>query len=341
MHTSQMFVITTLITQRRQCKTVGDGNSDCILTFIKMSLSVQPSWKDIGSEGDFKRQQARFRLTDGHLCCEDECTAGRFHVILSLACPWSHRVAIVRNLKGLEDAISMDVVHPYMGSDGWHFEPGKYSNNFNDFTHLSQFYKQTDSDYDGRITVPVLYDKHDNRIVCNESSDIIRVLNSDFQHLAKYKDIDLYPEQHMTTINDTCSWLYDKFNNAVYRAGFATSQNAYESAANDVFSSLERMNKILSHHKYIAGTDMMTAADIYAYPTLFRFDSVYAVLYKCCKKRIVDYPFVWSYLRRLYHVPAFKNCCDIQQCMTHYYKSQTNVNPHGIVPMAPTIDWSL
>lgn len=299
-------------------------------------MGIRPSWHDISSTGAFQRLPAQFRCTEAL----PSPSPGRYHLIVSLACPWSHRTAIMRSLKGLESAVPMDIVHPYLSSAGWEFRES-YVNSINDYTHLSQFYKATDPQYSGRITVPVLYDTVSQRIVCNESSEILQIFNRDFQSLALRPDVNIYPDSNKELLDEMCGWMYDKFNNAVYRAGFAKSQAAYDTAVADVFQSLDKMDKILANNDYLASIDNVTVADLYSYPTLFRFDVIYAIHFKCCRRRVTDYHHVWRYLRKLYNTPEFNASSDLVQCMQHYYTSHTDINPHGIVPVMPQLDWSL
>lgn len=296
--------------------------------------------------GEFHRKPSSFRhwvTHDGNSGFLAE--AGRYHLYVSLACPWAHRTLIVRKLKGLEDAISVDVVDYHMGEKGWRFNPdcpGATEDTVNGSTYLREVYFLSDPDYSGRFTVPVLFDKRQKVIVNNESSEILRMLNSDFNAFCKLPEqaaIDLYPENLRGEVDALNDWIYPNINNGVYRTGFATKQEPYDQAVREVFSALDRVEEILANTRYLTGPQM-TEADVRLYTTLARFDMVYVGHFKCNKKRIVDYPNIWAYLRDLYQTPGFGETTNQLHIEHHYQESHTSINPHGIVAIGPDLDFT-
>ena len=266
--------------------------------------------------------------------------AGRYHLYISLACPWAHRTLIFRSLKKLDGIISLSVTAPLYGKTGWEFDPaqGGTLDAANNRKTLAEIYLITDPHYTGRVSVPVLWDKKRRTIVNNESSEIIRMLNSAFE---AFTDVhtDYYPEALRDEIDRINDLVYPTVNNGVYRAGFATSQEAYEEAARGIFSTLDQLEELLSRQRYLAGK-AITEADWRLFTTLVRFDAVYYSHFKCNLRRIVDYPNLWNYLRDLYQMPGIAATVSLDHIKRHYYGSQLKVNPTGIVPIGPLIDFT-
>jgi putative glutathione S-transferase len=280
----------------------------------------------------------RFRVTaDGKSGFKAE--AGRYHLYVSLACPWAHRTLIMRELKGLQDAISISIVEPIMSEKGWMFSkaPGTIPEEVNHAQYLQEIYVKADPKYTGRVTVPVLWDKQTQTIVNNESREIIRMFDVEFAHLATQK-IDLYPRDLQQKIDETIDAIYLPINAGVYRAGFATTQAAYEEAVTELFESLDQWETVLKSQRYLCG-DRLTEADICMFVTLYRFDSVYHGHFKCNWRRILDYPNLWNYLLDLYQRPEFKVTCNLDYTKRGYYMSMTEINPNQIVPKGPIIDF--
>ena len=267
--------------------------------------------------------------------------AGRYHLYVSLACPWAHRTLILRKLKKLEDVISVSVTEPLYGKMGWEFGtgPGATLDGVNGKSTLAEIYLLADPHYTGRVSVPVLWDKKRRTIVNNESSEIIRMLNSAF---AAFTDAhtDYYPVELRAEIDRINAIVYPNVNNGVYRAGFATTQAAYEEAARALFATLDQLEERLSRQRYLAGRQI-TEADWRLFTTLIRFDTVYYGHFKCNLRRIADYPNLWNYLRDLYQVPGIAETVSMDHIKRHYYGSQRQVNPTGIVPIGPLIDFTL
>ena len=297
------------------------------------------------SEGVLRRPPSIFRNwigrddRDGHGTRAFGAEAGRYHLYVSLACPWAHRTLIMRNLKGLAAIIGISVVHWHMGDDGWTFEPGPnvVPDTVNGATRLYQIYQLADPECTSRVTVPVLWDKKERTIVSNESADIIRMFNSAFDNIGA-KAGDYYPERHRAEIDEINSRVYANFNNGVYEAGFAGSQAAYEAAVERVFDTLEWLEKRLSDRHFLLG-DNLTEADIRLFTTLIRFDSVYFGHFKCNRRPIVTYPSLWRYTRELYRHPDIRPTVNFQHIKAHYYGSHRWINPSGIVPVGPDLDF--
>jgi glutathionyl-hydroquinone reductase len=265
--------------------------------------------------------------------------AGRYHLYVSLACPWAHRTLIVRALKGLQTVISHDVVHPHLTESGWSFDksfPGATGDSVNGHGYLKQVYQQAAKDYAGIITVPVLWDKAQGTIVNNESSEIIRMLNSEFQALCTHPELDLYPSALRSAIDETNAWVYPSINNGVYRCGFARSQQAYDEALNKLFAALDRAEGILSKQAYLCG-DVLTEADVRLFPTLIRFDAVYHTHFKCNKKLITQYPALHRYMAGIYRLPGVAETVNMEHIRFHYYYSHRHINPTGIVAAGPDV----
>jgi glutathionyl-hydroquinone reductase len=262
----------------------------------------------------------------------------RYHLYVSYACPWAHRTLIVRQLKGLTEAISISAVDPYMGSDGWQFSdfPGTIADTVNQTKYLREVYAIADSNYTGRVTVPILWDKETSTIVNNESREIIRMFDTEFGAIAKH-DLDLYPEELREKIDKAIDEIYHPINNGVYRAGFARSQEAYEEAVTELFGALDYWEGVLQKQTYLCG-DRLTEADICMFTTLLRFDAVYYVHFKCNLKHIWEYPHLWNYFKKIYQYPGIKDTCNLEHIKLHYYRSHPHINPSGIVPKGPTLD---
>jgi len=299
----------------------------------------QDKWYDTKSEGGrFKRQDSIFRhwiTQDG----EFQPKSGRYHLYVSMACPWAHRTLIFRKLKGLEDHISVSVVHPDMLSHGWEFRPdeGDFKDHLHDFKYAYQLYTQAKADYTGRVTVPILWDKHTKTIVNNESSEIIRMFNTEFNELTG-NTLDFYPQDLQQEIDSVNERVYHSVNNGVYKCGFATSQEAYDEAYDALFDTLDWLDERLSDRRYLMGEEL-TEADWRLFTTLVRFDSVYVGHFKTNKKRIVDYPNLWDYLKALYQHEGIHSTVDMSQIKRHYYFSHTMINPSQVIPNGPDIDF--
>ena len=266
---------------------------------------------------------------------------GRYHLYVSLACPWAHRTLIVRALKGLEKMISVSVVHWYMAENGWTFDVGDgvVPDTVNGAQFLHQVYIKAKPDYSGRVTVPVLWDKHTKTIVSNESPEIIRMFNAAFDEVGAVQG-DYYPENLRSEIDALNDRIYTTVNNGVYRCGFATTQAAYEEAITPLFDTLDWLEDILSRKRYLTG-GQITEADWRLFTTLIRFDPVYVGHFKCNIRRIADYPNLSNYLRDLYQQPGIARTVNMEHIKRHYYESHTSINPSRVVPLGPDIDFSI
>jgi putative glutathione S-transferase len=287
--------------------------------------------------GEFVRRDSQFRdriTADGSSGYPAE--AGRYHLYVSAACPWAHRTIIFRKLKRLEDAISMSIVEPVIADQGWPLAAG--ADTVHGFHHLHQVYTKARPDYTGRVSVPVLWDRKRGTIVNNESSEIIRMLNSEFESSAGVHD-DYYPQRLRADIDAVNKVVYENINNGVYRCGFATTQDAYERAFDALFAALDGMEARLDRSRYLVG-DRITEADWRLFPTLVRFDAVYHGHFKCNLRRIEDYPSLSNYLRDLYQVPGVAETVDMDHIKRHYYASHRHINPTGVVPGGPALDFS-
>ena len=317
-----------------------------------MGQLVEGKWEDVwydtkSTKGKFVRQSAAFRnwiTADGEPGPSGEggftAEANRYHLYVSLACPWAHRTLIFRKLKGLENLISLSVVNALMGTEGWTFEPGDgvVPDSVNNASRLYEVYVLAERDYTGRVTVPVLWDKKLATIVSNESSEIIRMFNSAFDGLGATAG-DYYPERlrdEIDALNDT---IYSTVNNGVYKAGFATTQEAYEEAVAAVFQTLDMLEARLSKQRFLLGSQV-TEADWRLFTTLLRFDPVYFGHFKCNTRRLIDYANLWEYVCDLYQVPGVAETVNLKYIKEHYYRSHTSINPTGIVPVGPDIDYS-
>ena len=317
-----------------------------------MGLLVDGKWHDQwydtqSTGGKFERSIAQFRnwiTKDGAAGPTGKtgfkAEAGRYHLYASYACPWVHRVLIYRKLKGLESMIDVSFVHWYMAEHGWTFnkdDEGIVGDHLFDHEFAHQIYTKADPNYSGRVTVPILWDKETGTIVSNESSEIIRMLNSSFDNIGA-KQGDYYPETLRTEIDALNDRIYNTVNNGVYKSGFSTTQEAYEEAVYPLFESLDWLEERLSKNRFLIG-DQPTEADWRLFPTLYRFDCVYVGHFKCSIKRIVDYPNLWSYTRDLYQFPGIIDTVNMEHVRRHYYESHDTINPTRIVPIAPKINW--
>lgn len=290
-------------------------------------------------KGRFLRNPTTFRdkvTADGSSGFKAE--PGRYHLYVSLACPWAHRTLIMGRLKGLEEIISLSIVDPIMADEGWEFSnfSGSIPDSVNNVSYLREIYALADSNYTGRVTVPILWDKEKNTIVNNESREIIRMFDLEFEAFAK-NQTSFYPKDLRKEIDKTIEVIYEPINNGVYRTGFATSQEAYLEALIELFEALDYWEEVLGNRKYLCG-DRLTEADICLFTTLLRFDPVYYVHFKCNLRHIWDYPNLWNYLKDLYQRPEIKPTCNINHIKIHYYKSHPHINPSGIVAKGPLID---
>lgn len=318
-----------------------------------MGLLIEGVWHDqwydtTKTKGKFVRQASQFRnwiTPDGSAGITGKsgfkAELGRYHLYVSLACPWAHRTLIFRTLKALENIIPVSVVHWFMGENGWTFAPGEgvIPDCLFNAEYLYQIYTQADSNYSGRVTVPILWDKKTHTIVNNESSEIIRMFNSAFDNIGA-TDGDYYPmvlREEIDSINDR---IYHNINNGVYKCGFATTQQAYEEALTPLFETLDWVEERLSTKQYLMG-DVITEADWRLFTTLVRFDAVYVGHFKCNIRRMVDYPHIWNYLRKLYQVEGIAEIVNFKHIKGHYYESHKTINPTGIVPVGPEIDFLL
>lgn len=298
------------------------------------------------SGGEFRRQDSRFRswlTTDGQPVTDSETSKkmpsfkaekGRYHLYVSLACPWAHRTLIFRELKGLQDYIDVTIVDPIMLENGWEVTDPLYG-----FNSMYQLYLKADHQYEGRVTVPVLWDKQTETIVSNESADIIRMFNSAFNDLTGNTD-DYYPEALHESINTINELVYHKINNGVYLSGFATTQQAYETAYYNLFAALDQVEEILTKQRYLVG-ETLTEADWRLFTTLIRFDAVYFGHFKTNKRMIADYPALSGYMRELYQVPGIASTVSLDHIKTHYYASHVTINPTRVIPVGPEQDFNL
>lgn len=293
-----------------------------------------------GKSGEFRRGAGGIRdwiTADG--TSDFPAEPGRYLLYVSYACPWAHRTLLYLALKGLTDAIDVAVVDWHMTDDGWHFSDrdGATPDPISGHAYLREVYTASDRNFTGRVTVPVLWDKKTNRIVNNESAEIIRMLNEAFAAHAK-NATDYYPSALRAEIDAINEVVYDTVNNGVYKCGFAGSQVAYDAAFDALFETLDSLEERLSRQRYLVG-DRLTEADLRLFPTLIRFDAVYVAHFKCNKRRIIDYPNLSNYLRELYQLPGVAETVNFHHIKWHYYHSHTSINPLGIVPKGPELDF--
>ena len=317
-----------------------------------MGLLIDGEWHDSWydtkeSGGAFKRQEANFRnwiTADGSAGPSGtsgfKAEAGRYHLYVSHACPWAHRALIFRTLKGLDDLIDISVVHPDMLGDGWTFQTdfnGATGDTLFGLPFARDIYTRAVPDFTGRVTVPILWDKAQNTIVSNESSEIIRMFNSAFDAVTSNTD-DYWPSELHPQIETLNARIYDTLNNGVYKSGFATTQEAYDAAVHPLFDTLDWIEGILSENRYLTG-DTITEADWRLFTTLVRFDLVYHQHFKCNRKRIADYPNLWAYTRELYQWKGVAQTVNFDHIVRHYHYSHETINPNRIIPINPVIDW--
>lgn len=302
-----------------------------------MGMLIDGKWeaddgKWASKDGKFHRAKSQFHCRFG----KDGFPAeeNRYHLYVSLACPWAHRALIFRKLKGLESIIPVTVVHPHMLEHGWQFDEPE--SNYG-FQYAHQLYSKANPEYSGRVTVPILWDKKEQTIVCNESAEIIRIFNSAFNELTGNQD-DYYPEALRPEIDEINAFVYPNINNGVYRCGFATKQEAYEEAFDSLFSALDRVESILDEHRYLVG-NTLTEADWRLFTTLIRFDAVYVDHFKCNLRRIADYPNLSNFIRDLYQHPGVAETVNMDHIKRHYYYSHESINPTRIVPKGPKQDF--
>ena len=318
-----------------------------------MGLLVDGTWHDTwydtkSTGGAFKRSAAQFRnwlTADGSagLSGKDgfKAESGRYHLYVSHACPWAHRTLIFRELKGLSDHISVSVVHPDMMDKGWTFKTdhdGATGDTLYGLDFAHQVYTKADPAYSGRVTVPILWDKQQETIVSNESSEIIRMFNSAFDGITGNTD-DYWPEPMRDDIEDVNARIYSDVNNGVYKSGFATTQEAYDAAVGPLFDTLDWLETRLASNRYLMG-DRVTEADWRLFTTLIRFDPVYHLHFKCNRRRLIDYPNLWAYTRELYQWPGVAPTVNMAHIVRHYHYSHESINPHRIIPVNPVLDYS-
>ena len=307
-----------------------------------MGKLVEGTWKDVWYDtkahgGRFVRADSAFRdwiRADGSTPYTPE--AGRYHLYVSLACPWAHRTLIYRKLKGLERVISVSVVDPLMGSEGWVLDPSEEPGPVADATRLWEVYTRADPKYTGRVTVPVLWDRRNDTIVNNESAEIIRMFDEEFDGIGDCS-VSMRPVELRDEIDRLNQYIYPRINNGVYRCGFATTQAAYEEAFTELFEALDTLEERLSTRRYLLG-DRITEADWRLFTTLVRFDAVYVGHFKCNRNRIADFEHLSGYVRDLYQVPGVADTVEFDHIKQHYYRSHTTINPTGVVPVGPRLD---
>lgn len=317
-----------------------------------MGLLIDGVWRDQwydtkATGGAFVRSNASFRnwiTADGRPGPSGAggyvAESGRYHLYVSMACPWAHRTLIFRELKDLVDHISVSVVHPDMLADGWSFETdddGATGDTLFGLAYMRDVYLQAEPSMTGRVTVPVLWDKKTGTIVSNESSEIIRMFNSAFDDVTGNRT-DFWPQDRRDDIEGVNTRIYDTVNNGVYKSGFATTQTAYDAAVGPLFDTLDWLEDRLAAHRYLMG-DTLTEADWRLFTTLIRFDPVYHLHFKCNRKRIIDYPNLWAYTRELYQMPGIAQTVNFKHIVRHYHYSHESINPHRIIPTNPVLDY--
>lgn len=296
------------------------------------------AYESTNDEGEFDRQETTFRDRIGEGVPAE---AGRYHLYVSSACPWAHRTLLARSLKGLEETISVSVVDPFRDEDGWGFSPEKEGctpDHIHGAEYLRELYVRADPDVTARVTVPVLWDTEEDTIVNNESREILRMLNTEFEEYAT-REVDLYPEGYREEIDEIIDGIYEPINNGVYRAGFAGSQAAYDEAISDLFSALDRWDSVLSEQRYLAG-DRLTEADLCMFTTLIRFDQVYHTHFMCNVQGIHEYEHLWPYLRDLYQTPGVAETVNMDHIKEHYYTTHPDVTPSRIIARGPDLDFA-
>lgn len=298
-------------------------------------------WTERDESGQFRRMPTLFHswiTTDGSSGFKAE--PGRYHLYVSLGCPWAHRTVLLRSLKGLQNAISLSIVDPVISKQGWKFSErfGSVPDSLYESAYLWQLYVRAKADYTGRVTVPMLWDKQKQTIVNNESRQIIQMFNAEFNAFAAFPERDFYPKALRPQIDTVMDAIYQPINNGVYRSGFANTQQAYTTAVTELFQGLDDWEEVLSHQRYLVG-DQITLADWCMFTTLFRFDLAYHGLFKTNLRRLIDYPNLWNYCRELYQQPGIKEWCSTEHVKQLYYAGLPELNPSGIVPVGPDINF--
>jgi putative glutathione S-transferase len=306
-------------------------------------MMIDGEWQKEKYQADPKGRFLRNPTTFRHWITADgssgfKAETNRYHLYVSYACPWAHRTLIMRQLKGLEEVISLSIVDPLMADEGWEFSefPSSIPDTVNGANYLREIYAKAEPKYTGRVTVPVLWDKQKNIIVSNESREIIRMFDWEFESLARHQ-VNFCPRELKEEVDKTIDAIYQPINNGVYRSGFATSQEAYEEAVTELFETLNYWEKVLEKQRYLCG-NALTEADFCMFTTLLRFDPVYYVHFKCNIRHIWDYPNLWNYLKELYQYPGVKETCNLEHIKRHYYMSHPHINPSGIIPKGPIIN---
>lgn len=304
-------------------------------------MLVDGEWKTnryeiTNEDGEFDRQETTLRDSiDGD---RYEVESGRYHLYISRACPWAHGTAMARNLLELEEHVSLSLVEPVRYDEGWEFSDRYPDPNHDNFSYLREVYQSSNKDFTGRVTVPVLYDKKTDSIVNNESSEILMILNDSLSDLSD-GGVDLYPDNIRDKVIETIDDIYEPINNGVYRAGFADSQEAYNSAIRELFSALDYWDEVLSDQRYLTG-DVLTAADLRMFATLVRFDSVYNTHFKCSKSTVREYNSLWGYTRDIYQKDGITQTVNMEHIVKHYYMSHDHINPKRLVATVPDIDFT-
>jgi putative glutathione S-transferase len=296
--------------------------------------------RESGDDGAFARQDSAFRdwvSTDGSTPYPAE--AGRYHIYAAWACPWAQRAIIGRQLKGLEDAIGLSIVHPIRDSRGWRFTGGEYTDDAEDFEFLAEAYNESDPEFDDRASTPVLWDTKSGRIVNNESGDVLRMLGTRFEEFADPHSLDLYPEPIRAEIDNLNERIYDAVNNGVYKAGFTTNQEIYERQVADIFAMLDELDERLGSRRFLFG-ELPVATDWRLFTTLLRFDAVYYIHFKCSLRRLVDYTNLWPYARDLYQWPGIADTVRFDDIRRHYFCTHPMINPNKLVAVQPDADWA-
>ena len=299
------------------------------------------AWTEREDSGEFKRMTTQFRhriRADG--ASQYAAEPGRYHLYVSLGCPWATRTALLWQLKGLQDVVGLSIVDPVISEQGWRFSdyPGCIPDSLYGLGYLWELYVKANATYSGRVTVPALWDRQTETIVNNESRQIIEMFNGEFDAWAAHPEIDFYPEEIRDRIDQTIDAIYEPINNGVYKAGFASSQRAYETAVETLFRALDYWESVLGEQPYLCG-DRVTLADWCLFVTLFRFDLAYYGLFKCNLRRLIDYPNLWAYCRKLYQQPGVRKMCSIDHVKRIYYAGLLELNPSGVVPAGPAIDF--
>jgi putative glutathione S-transferase len=302
--------------------------------------------KQTGEDGEFQRSETSFRdWMDGAVPeagadpvsnPDFEPESGRYHVYICRACPWAHRVAMSRRLNGLDDYVSLSLTQPERYDDGWEFSEA-YPDPLYDADYLREIYTRADEEYTGRVTVPVLWDKQTETVVNNESEEIMRMFDTAFSVLGN--GVNLYPEQHRAEIDRVIADIYPSINNGVYRAGFATTQDAYDDAVTELFDALDHWDDVLADQRYLVG-ERLTEADLAMFATLVRFDHVYHTHFRCNRRGIHEYEHLWGYTKDIYQTPGIAETVNMDHITRHYYGSHTSLNPKRLVPTGPDIDFT-